>query len=69
MEWRGGGTRGVECVKWFSAGNGCLGRVESGSGNRQWQHEVAVAVGRGSGKWQWEAAVAVGSGSDSMKRR
>ena len=52
MEWRGGGTRGVECVKWFSAGSGCLGRVESGSG--KWQHEVAVAVesGNGSGKWQ-----------------
>lgn len=37
MEWRGGGTWGVECVKWFSAGSGCLGRVESGSGKWQWQ--------------------------------
>ena len=56
MEWRGGGTRGVECVKWFSAGNGCLDRVGrgSGSGKWPWQHEVAVAVesGNGSGKWQ-----------------
>lgn len=58
MEWRGGGTRGVECVKWFSAGSGCLGRVESGSGSGKWQ-------------WQWKVAVAVAveSGSGSRKRQ
>lgn len=73
MEWRGGGTRGVECVKWFSAGSGCLDRVGSGSGKRQWQWKVAMAVesGGGSGKWrwqwQWEEAVEVGIGSDSRK--
>lgn len=54
MEWRGGGTWGVESVRWFSAGSGCLDRVGrgSGSGKRQRQHEVEEAVGRGSGKWQ-----------------
>lgn len=56
MEWRGGGTRGVECVKWFSAGSGCLGRVGSGSGSGKWQ-------------WQWEEAVAVGRGSGSRNRQ
>lgn len=60
MEWRSGGTRGVECMKWFSAGSGCMDRVGrgSGSGKRQWQWEVAVAVGRGSGNGsrKWDAS-------------
>jgi len=56
MEWRGGGTWGVESVRWFSAGRGCLGRVESGSGSGKWQ-------------WQWEVAMAVGIGSGSGKRQ
>ena len=56
MEWRGGGKRGVECVKWFSAGSGCLGRVGRGSGSGKWQ-------------WQWKVAVAVGRGSGSRNRQ
>ena len=45
MEWRGGGTRGVECVKWFSAGNGCLDRVGRGSGSRKWDASGIVPEG------------------------
>lgn len=49
MEWRGGGTRGVECVKWQWEV-----AVGIGSGKRQWQLEVAVGRGSGSMKWQWQ---------------
>ena len=34
MEWRGGGTRGVECVKWQWE---VAVAVESGNGSGKWQ--------------------------------
>lgn len=37
MEWRGGGTRGVECVKWQWEVAVAVG---IGSGKRQWQWEL-----------------------------